>query len=218
MKIGQKLIYARFARRSSPSIVIITIISYGPQWGIGPQWYPSPTKNYALLMPNWSHLVQSQLSSSKWFRDSPLPLPSCVHLRTTLGILSVPQLHRRNKSYDKVVFFNFKFDTCASSLLVQVIVGNFAGLEDIADLLQTAIVKGSDFVYSLLKILQHSEPFSNSDIQMCLSLLKAHLALLGLALVSYPSGQCYPYLSLTWDNTCTFWAVGLCWCWLILLQ
>ena len=42
---------------------------------------------------------------------------------------------------------NFKVYTCASSLLVKFVVGNFVGPEDVADLLQTAIVKDIDIVY-----------------------------------------------------------------------
>ena len=50
-------------------------------------------------------------------------------------------------------FLNFEVDTGASSLLEEVVVGTFVGPEDIADLSQTAIVKGTDFVYV---------PFDNS--------------------------------------------------------
>ena len=45
------------------------------------------------------------------------------------------------------VFLNFEVDTGASSLLEKVVVGNFVGPEDVIDLSQTAIVKGTDFVY-----------------------------------------------------------------------
>ena len=47
----------------------------------------------------------------------------------------------------KPAFLDFKINTCASSLLVQVIVGKFVGPEDVADPSQTAIVKSIDFVY-----------------------------------------------------------------------
>ena len=53
----------------------------------------------------------------------------------------------------KPSFLDFKIDTCAPSLLIQVVVGNFVGPEDVADPLQTAVVKGIDFVYV---------PFDNS--------------------------------------------------------
>jgi len=53
----------------------------------------------------------------------------------------------------KPAFLDFKIDTCAPSLLVQVIVGNFVGPEDVVDPSQTAIVTGIDFVYV---------PFDNS--------------------------------------------------------
>jgi len=46
----------------------------------------------------------------------------------------------------KPAFLDFKIDTCAPSLLAQVIVGNFVGPEDVADHSQTAIVKGIEFV------------------------------------------------------------------------
>ena len=47
----------------------------------------------------------------------------------------------------KPTFLDFKIYTCAPSLLVKVIVGNFLGSEDVADPSQTAIVKSIDFVY-----------------------------------------------------------------------
>ena len=53
----------------------------------------------------------------------------------------------------KPAFLDFKIDTCAPSLLIQVVVGNFVGPEDVADPSQTAVVKGIDFVYV---------PFDNS--------------------------------------------------------
>lgn len=53
----------------------------------------------------------------------------------------------------KPEFLDSKIDTCAPSLLIQVVVGNFVGLEDVADLSQTAVVKSIDFVYV---------PFDNS--------------------------------------------------------
>jgi len=47
----------------------------------------------------------------------------------------------------QLAFFDFEIYTCAPSPLVQVVVGNFVGPEDVADPLQTAIVKSIDFVY-----------------------------------------------------------------------
>ena len=41
----------------------------------------------------------------------------------------------------KPAFLDFKIHTCAPSLLVKVIVGNFVGPEDVADPSQTAVVK-----------------------------------------------------------------------------
>ena len=65
----------------------------------------------------------------------------------------------------ELAFLNFEVDTGASSLLVKVIVGNFVGPEDVADLSQTAIVKGTDFVYvsfdnspTFRAIQKHSNP------------------------------------------------------------
>ena len=47
----------------------------------------------------------------------------------------------------KQAFLDFKIPTCAPSLLVQVIVGNFVGPGDVADLSQTVVVKNIDFIY-----------------------------------------------------------------------
>ena len=53
----------------------------------------------------------------------------------------------------KPTFLDFKIDTCAPSPLVQVVVGNFVGPEDVADPTQAAVVKGIDFA---------NVPFDNS--------------------------------------------------------
>ena len=50
-------------------------------------------------------------------------------------------------------FLNFTVDTCASILLVKVVVGNFVGPEDVGDLSQTAVVKGIDFSNTDLTLL-----------------------------------------------------------------
>ena len=66
----------------------------------------------------------------------------------------------------KPAFLDFKIYTCAPSLLVQVIVGNFAGPEDVADPSQTAIVKSIDFVYV---------PLDNSPAVRALKMLIVHI-------------------------------------------
>ena len=53
----------------------------------------------------------------------------------------------------KLASLDLKIDTYVPSLLVQIAVGNFVGPEDVADPLQTPIVKSIDFVYV---------PFDNS--------------------------------------------------------
>ena len=76
-----------------------------------------------------------------------LPLflvPAGVHLRATLGIL-YGDIRKTCPSHP--AFLDFKIYFCAPSLLVQVIVGNFVGPEEVADPSQTAIMKNIDFVY-----------------------------------------------------------------------
>ena len=41
----------------------------------------------------------------------------------------------------KAAFLDLKMDTCAPSLLVQIVVGNFVGPGDVKDPLQTVVVK-----------------------------------------------------------------------------
>jgi len=50
-------------------------------------------------------------------------------------------------------FLDLKIGTCAPSLLVQIVVGNFVGPDDVAEPSQTPLVKSIDFGYV---------PFDNS--------------------------------------------------------
>ena len=71
-------------------------------------------------------------------------LPAGVHLRATLGILSgdIDMPHPSEPA-----FLYFLLHTCTPGLLIQVVVRNFVGPEDVADPSQAAVVKGIDFVY-----------------------------------------------------------------------
>ena len=73
-------------------------------------------------------------------------LPAGVHLRATLGILS-DDIRKTCPSHLSRRFLISRSILVHPSLLVQVIVGNFVGPEDVADPSQTAVVKNIDFIY-----------------------------------------------------------------------
>ena len=65
----------------------------------------------------------------------------------------------------KPAFLDFKIHT-SSSLLVQVIVGNFVGPEDVADPSQTVVVKNIDFSYVPLDNSRAFRAVQSSIIEM----------------------------------------------------
>ena len=72
-------------------------------------------------------------------------LPAFVHLRATLGILS-DDIRKTCPSHLSRPFLISR-SIRAPSLLVQVIVGNFVGPEDVANPSQKVVVKYIDFTY-----------------------------------------------------------------------
>lgn len=110
-------------------ITIIIVNPYCPQWGMGPHQYPFflyRVLSFAIVCasPQDKPITLSSVSTVflQVVLGLTLPLFSCRC--PTKGILS-GDIHK--------TFLDLEIDTYAASLLVQVVVGNFVGPEDVAD-------------------------------------------------------------------------------------
>ena len=67
----------------------------------------------------------------------------------------------------KAVFIDFQNDALAASFSVEVLIGDLIWSEDAADVPQTPIVEGPEFIHDLMTC-QHSDPYSRTDFTLLL--------------------------------------------------